>query len=99
LNRPDASGTSVAAPVGDREGVAVVEGLITEGLGVLVIDCVRNGDDEAPTGGASINVEVAPGLEPTEDTDGAEPSEHTKLLSCPILEGRMLRYVTTALKT
>ena len=54
MKRPDAAGTSVAAPVGESEGVDVVEGLITEGLGVLVIERVLIGEADAPIGRASM---------------------------------------------
>lgn len=87
MKRPDAAGTSVAALVGESEGVDVVEGLTIDGLGVLVVELDLTGEAEAPTGSDSMKMKEAPGLEPTEDTDGSEPSEQAKLLSCPMREG------------
>ena len=83
----------MAAPVGDKDGVGVPEGLMIDGLGDLVGEDVRVGDEEAP-----MEIGKAPGLEPTEDTEGDEPLVHTRLLICPMPAGRMLRYVTTASK-
>ena len=79
MKRPDAAGTSVAAPVGESEDVEVIEGLTIDGLGVLVVELVLTGEAEAPTGSASMKVEEVPGFEPIEAMDGDEPSEHEKL--------------------